>query len=71
MGFVEGRHIMKLRQQLQKHGYSHSFTTDEKGVFKSAVSSGIKQKTNSDLVVKEVPHSETVVSSFHLIYHAG
>ncbi|TMS20188.1 Ubiquitin carboxyl-terminal hydrolase CYLD [Larimichthys crocea] len=29
-GFVEGRHIMKLRQQLQKHGYSHSFTTDEK-----------------------------------------
>lgn len=30
-GFVEGRHVMKLRQQLQKHGYSHSFTTDEKG----------------------------------------
>ncbi|XP_069009025.1 LOW QUALITY PROTEIN: ubiquitin carboxyl-terminal hydrolase CYLD [Embiotoca jacksoni] len=29
-GFVEGRHIMKLRQQLQKHGYSRSFTTDEK-----------------------------------------
>ncbi|KAM4628850.1 ubiquitin carboxyl-terminal hydrolase CYLD [Polymixia lowei] len=29
-GFVEGRHIMKLRQQLQKHGYSNSFTTDEK-----------------------------------------
>ncbi|XP_028299454.1 ubiquitin carboxyl-terminal hydrolase CYLD isoform X2 [Gouania willdenowi] len=29
-GFVEGRHVMKLRQQLQKHGYSHSFTTDEK-----------------------------------------
>lgn len=29
-GFVEGQHIMKLRQQLQKHGYSHSFTTDEK-----------------------------------------
>uniref|UniRef100_A0A8C2WSU4 Ubiquitin carboxyl-terminal hydrolase CYLD n=1 Tax=Cyclopterus lumpus TaxID=8103 RepID=A0A8C2WSU4_CYCLU len=29
-GFVEGRHIMKLRQQLQKHGYSESFTTDEK-----------------------------------------
>ncbi|KAG8003403.1 Pituitary adenylate cyclase-activating polypeptide type I receptor [Nibea albiflora] len=29
-GFVDGRHIMKLRQQLQKHGYSHSFTTDEK-----------------------------------------
>lgn len=30
-GFVEGRHIMKLRQQLQKLGYSRSFTTDEKG----------------------------------------
>ncbi|XP_076010592.1 ubiquitin carboxyl-terminal hydrolase CYLD isoform X2 [Genypterus blacodes] len=29
-GFVEGQHIMKLRKQLQKHGYSHSFTTDEK-----------------------------------------
>ncbi|XP_022064107.2 ubiquitin carboxyl-terminal hydrolase CYLD [Acanthochromis polyacanthus] len=29
-GFVDGRHIMKLRQLLQKHGYSHSFTTDEK-----------------------------------------
>uniref|UniRef100_A0A669BXW0 Ubiquitin carboxyl-terminal hydrolase CYLD n=1 Tax=Oreochromis niloticus TaxID=8128 RepID=A0A669BXW0_ORENI len=29
-GFVEGKHIMKLRQQLQKHGYSQSFTTDEK-----------------------------------------
>uniref|UniRef100_A0A3Q4BNC8 USP domain-containing protein n=1 Tax=Mola mola TaxID=94237 RepID=A0A3Q4BNC8_MOLML len=29
-GFVEGRHIMKLRQQLQNHGHSHSFTTDEK-----------------------------------------
>ncbi|XP_049910334.1 ubiquitin carboxyl-terminal hydrolase CYLD [Epinephelus moara] len=29
-GYVEGRHIMKLRQQLEKHGYSHSFTTDEK-----------------------------------------
>ncbi|XP_069376421.1 ubiquitin carboxyl-terminal hydrolase CYLD [Paralichthys olivaceus] len=29
-GFVEGRHIMKLRQQLQRHGYSRSFTTDEK-----------------------------------------
>ncbi|KAM9365577.1 ubiquitin carboxyl-terminal hydrolase CYLD isoform 2-T2 [Pholidichthys leucotaenia] len=29
-GFVEGRHVMKLRQQLRKHGYSHSFTTDEK-----------------------------------------
>lgn len=30
-GFVEGRHIMKLRQQLQELGYSHSFTTEEKG----------------------------------------
>ncbi|KAL6108404.1 uncharacterized protein ACO6RY_18932 [Pungitius sinensis] len=29
-GFVEGRHIMKLRQQLQNHGYSKSFTTEEK-----------------------------------------
>ncbi|XP_068581144.1 ubiquitin carboxyl-terminal hydrolase CYLD [Cebidichthys violaceus] len=29
-GFVEGRHIMKLRQQLRDHGYSKSFTTDEK-----------------------------------------
>ncbi|KAM7387778.1 hypothetical protein PAMP_023995 [Pampus punctatissimus] len=29
-GFVEARHIMKLRQQLQNHGYSRSFTTDEK-----------------------------------------
>ncbi|KAM9848407.1 ubiquitin carboxyl-terminal hydrolase CYLD [Aulostomus maculatus] len=29
-GFVEGKHIMKLRQLLQKHGYSRSFTTDEK-----------------------------------------
>ncbi|XP_013888088.1 ubiquitin carboxyl-terminal hydrolase CYLD isoform X2 [Austrofundulus limnaeus] len=29
-GFVEGRHVMRFRQQLQKHGYSHSFTTDEK-----------------------------------------
>ncbi|XP_029286243.1 ubiquitin carboxyl-terminal hydrolase CYLD [Cottoperca gobio] len=29
-GFVEGRHIMKLRQQLKKHGHCHSFTTDEK-----------------------------------------
>ncbi|KAM3618937.1 uncharacterized protein V6R79_000730 [Siganus canaliculatus] len=29
-GFVEGQYVMKLRQQLQKHGYSHSFTTDEK-----------------------------------------
>lgn len=24
---------MKLRQQLQKLGYSHSFTTEEKGAF--------------------------------------
>ncbi|XP_061593261.1 ubiquitin carboxyl-terminal hydrolase CYLD-like [Cololabis saira] len=29
-GFVEGRHIMKLRQLLQNLGYSNSFTTDEK-----------------------------------------
>lgn len=29
-GFVEGRHIMKLRQQLEKLGCSHSFTFDEK-----------------------------------------
>ncbi|XP_034035287.1 ubiquitin carboxyl-terminal hydrolase CYLD [Thalassophryne amazonica] len=29
-GFVEGRHIMKLRQQLQNQGYSRSFTTEEK-----------------------------------------
>ncbi|KAM6922029.1 ubiquitin carboxyl-terminal hydrolase CYLD [Xenentodon cancila] len=29
-GFVEGRHIMKLRQLLQNLGYSRSFTTDEK-----------------------------------------
>ncbi|KAM4739111.1 ubiquitin carboxyl-terminal hydrolase CYLD isoform 2-T2 [Anableps anableps] len=29
-GFVQGRHIMKFREQLQNHGYSHSFTTDEK-----------------------------------------
>lgn len=29
-GFVEGKHIMKLRQQLQNHGYSQTFTTDEK-----------------------------------------
>ncbi|XP_019727321.1 ubiquitin carboxyl-terminal hydrolase CYLD isoform X1 [Hippocampus comes] len=29
-GFVQGRHIMKLRQQLEKHGYCHSFTTEEK-----------------------------------------
>ncbi|XP_062279810.1 ubiquitin carboxyl-terminal hydrolase CYLD [Scomber scombrus] len=29
-GFVEGQHIMKLRQQLQSQGYSRSFTTDEK-----------------------------------------
>uniref|UniRef100_A0A8C6S2L8 ubiquitinyl hydrolase 1 n=1 Tax=Neogobius melanostomus TaxID=47308 RepID=A0A8C6S2L8_9GOBI len=30
-GFVEGRHVMNLRKQLQKHGFSQSFTTDEKG----------------------------------------
>lgn len=30
-GFVHGRHIMRFREQLQGHGYSHSFTTDEKG----------------------------------------
>ncbi|XP_077439768.1 ubiquitin carboxyl-terminal hydrolase CYLD isoform X2 [Vanacampus margaritifer] len=29
-GFVEGQHIMKLRQQLEKHGYCHTFTTEEK-----------------------------------------
>lgn len=29
-GFVEGRHVMNLRKQLQKHGFSQSFTTDEK-----------------------------------------
>lgn len=29
-GFVAGQHIMNLRQQLQKKGYSNSFTTDEK-----------------------------------------
>ncbi|XP_058494803.1 ubiquitin carboxyl-terminal hydrolase CYLD [Solea solea] len=29
-GFVDGRYVMKLRQQLEKHGYSHSFTTEEK-----------------------------------------
>ncbi|MEQ2307657.1 hypothetical protein AMECASPLE_020605, partial [Ameca splendens] len=29
-GFVHGRHIMKFREQLQDHGYSRSFTTDEK-----------------------------------------
>ncbi|KAG7232596.1 hypothetical protein INR49_008325 [Caranx melampygus] len=29
-GFVEGRHVMKLRQQLQELGHSRSFTTDEK-----------------------------------------
>ncbi|KAF6716941.1 Ubiquitin carboxyl-terminal hydrolase CYLD [Oryzias melastigma] len=29
-GFVECRHVMKLRQLLQKHGYSRSFTTEEK-----------------------------------------
>lgn len=30
---MKGQQIMKLRQQLQEHGYSHSFTTDEKGEF--------------------------------------
>ena len=30
-GFVEGKHIMKLRQQLLNHGYCRTFTTDEKG----------------------------------------
>lgn len=29
-GFVRGQHIMNLRQQLQRNGYSNSFTTDEK-----------------------------------------
>ncbi|KAM6962584.1 ubiquitin carboxyl-terminal hydrolase CYLD [Aplochiton taeniatus] len=29
-GFVEGQHIMKLRQQLQQRGYSHSYTSEEK-----------------------------------------
>ncbi|XP_067086424.1 ubiquitin carboxyl-terminal hydrolase CYLD [Osmerus mordax] len=29
-GFVEGKHIMKLRQQLQDRGYCHSYTTEEK-----------------------------------------
>ncbi|XP_014844782.1 PREDICTED: ubiquitin carboxyl-terminal hydrolase CYLD-like [Poecilia mexicana] len=29
-GFVHGRHIMRFREQLQKHGYCQSFTTDEK-----------------------------------------
>lgn len=29
-GFVEGSHIMKLRQQLRDRGYSHSYTTEEK-----------------------------------------
>lgn len=32
-GFVAGQHIMNLRQQLQKQGYSNSFTTDEKGLW--------------------------------------
>lgn len=30
-GFVQGQHIMRFREQLQKHGYCQSFTTDEKG----------------------------------------
>lgn len=30
---------MKLRQQLQKLGYSHSFTTEEKGAFRPQPSS--------------------------------
>ncbi|XP_043985815.1 ubiquitin carboxyl-terminal hydrolase CYLD [Gambusia affinis] len=29
-GFVPGQHIMRFREQLQKHGYCQSFTTDEK-----------------------------------------
>ncbi|XP_053709343.1 ubiquitin carboxyl-terminal hydrolase CYLD [Synchiropus splendidus] len=29
-GFVKADHIMKLREQLQKHGYSRTFTTEEK-----------------------------------------
>lgn len=29
-GFVEGCHVMNLRQQLKKHGFSQTFTTDEK-----------------------------------------
>ncbi|XP_046905719.1 ubiquitin carboxyl-terminal hydrolase CYLD isoform X2 [Hypomesus transpacificus] len=29
-GFVDGKHIMKLRQQLQDRGYCHSYTTEEK-----------------------------------------
>ncbi|XP_015243787.1 PREDICTED: ubiquitin carboxyl-terminal hydrolase CYLD-like [Cyprinodon variegatus] len=29
-GFVLGQNIMKFREQLQDHGYSHSFTTEEK-----------------------------------------
>ncbi|XP_047444344.1 ubiquitin carboxyl-terminal hydrolase CYLD [Mugil cephalus] len=29
-GFVKGQHVMNFRQQLERHGYSHSFTTDEK-----------------------------------------
>uniref|UniRef100_A0AAZ3SEF4 ubiquitinyl hydrolase 1 n=1 Tax=Oncorhynchus tshawytscha TaxID=74940 RepID=A0AAZ3SEF4_ONCTS len=36
-GFVEGRHIMKLRQQLQELGYCHTFTTEEKGEQTSAL----------------------------------
>ncbi|KAK0136038.1 Ubiquitin carboxyl-terminal hydrolase CYLD [Merluccius polli] len=30
MGFVDRKHIMKLREQLLDHGYCHTFTTDEK-----------------------------------------
>ena len=30
-GFVEGKHVMKLRQQLLDHGYGKTFTTEEKG----------------------------------------
>uniref|UniRef100_A0A3B5L2D7 ubiquitinyl hydrolase 1 n=1 Tax=Xiphophorus couchianus TaxID=32473 RepID=A0A3B5L2D7_9TELE len=29
-GFVQGQDIMRFREQLQKHGYCQSFTTDEK-----------------------------------------
>ncbi|KAM9795928.1 ubiquitin carboxyl-terminal hydrolase CYLD [Syngnathus typhle] len=29
-GFVQAMHVMKLRQQLEKHGYCRSFTTEEK-----------------------------------------
>lgn len=53
-GFVEGRHIMKLRQQLQKKGYSNSFTTDEKGLYELEGQIGfkfsVKIKRNSDAV---------------------